>query len=123
MRILKTSEETAVILSVMMTRANVTRARISDKTIKFVSGRKQLKASFRIALNDDISQFGFLIVELYSGGQAIIKISALEAAKSFTAKSVLTDEEIKGLKKGTLDINLFREELEENEGDGEYFIE
>jgi hypothetical protein len=123
MRTLRTTEETAVILSVMMTRANVTRARISDKTIKLVSGRKQLRESFRITLNDDISEYGFLIVDLYSGGQAIIKISALEAAKSFTAKSVLTDAEIKDLKKGTLDLNIFRDELKENEDDNNDFIE
>ena len=109
MRTIRTAEESAVILSIMLTRANVTRARISDKTIKLVSGRVQLKESFRIALNCDIEEYGF----------TIIKISALDAAKSFTARSLLTDEEIKGLKKGTLDLDLFREELSETEGDDE----
>ena len=119
MRTIRTAEESAVILSIMLTRANVTRARISDKTIKLVSGRVQLKESFRIALNCDIEEYGFTIINLHSGGQAIIKISALDAAKSFTARSLLTDEEIKGLKKGTLDLDLFREELSETEGDDE----
>ena len=113
---IRTSEETAIILAVMMQRAEITRARISDKTIRLVSGRKRLEGSFRVNLNTDIAEFGFVIVPLDSGGQAIIKVSALEAAKSLTSVKVLKADEIQTIKKGTTPqlMDRFREELNEN---------
>src|SRR5262249_47377114 len=114
MRKLQTSEETAIILAVMMSRKQATRARISDRTIRLISGRKRLEASFRLSLNDDLAQFGFIMVGLDSGGQAVVKIAALEAAKPITAAKVLDTKELQALKRGSLQIEPFRRELGDN---------
>lgn len=107
------SDETAVILATMMYRAEMTRARVSDKTIRLVSGRKRVEGSFRVRLNEDMAELGFVIVPLESGGQAVVKISALEAAKTLTASKVLSELELKDLKRGTLDVDRLRSQLDE----------
>lgn len=107
------SDETAVILATMMHRAEMTRARVSDKTIRLVSGRTRVEGSFRVRLNEDMAELGFVIVPLESGGQAVVKISALEAAKTLTASKVLSELELKDLKRGTLDVGRLRSQLDE----------
>lgn len=115
MKKLRTSEETAVILAALLKKAEVTRARISDKTIKLVSGRSRLEESFRVNLNNDISEYDYIIIRLGSGGQAAIKISSLEAAKTVTAKRVLSNAEIQSLTKGNPDIDAYRKFIEDGE--------
>ncbi|MGD0958886.1 MAG: hypothetical protein ABSB19_03685 [Methylomonas sp.] len=115
---IRTSEETAVILAALLKKADATRARISDKTIKLVSGRKRLEGSFRISLDADIAEYGYIIVKLESGSQAIVKISALESAKTITVKKMFSSDEIRALRNKTPDMDVYRNFVE-NEGSEE----
>jgi hypothetical protein len=114
MAILRTSEETAVLIAAMM--GDATRARVSDKTIRLLSGRRRrLEGSFRQRLNDDLAEYGYVVVALPAGGQTVVRISALEAAKTLTAVKAFTRDELREIRLGTPDFNAYRARLEENE--------
>ncbi|MEN3295945.1 MAG: hypothetical protein V7642_5198 [Burkholderiales bacterium] len=100
MRQRRTVEETAVILAVILKRSGLDEARISDQTIRLVSGRKRLEGSFRQNLKDELVEYGLEIVRFDNGDQALVRVSALEAANAVTATNTLKPEELEKIRAG-----------------------
>jgi hypothetical protein len=111
-------EETAIILAVIFKRSGLGEARMSDQTIRMVSGRKRLEGSFRQNLKDELSEYGMEIVRFDSGDQALIRISALEAANTVTAAKTLTPEEMETIHAGEpVDLKRLLGELGDDQQD------
>lgn len=109
-------EETAVILAVIFKRSGLEEARISDQTIRMVSGRKRLEGSFRQNLKDELAEYGLEIVRFDAGDQALIRVSALEAAYTVTAAKTLNAEELETIRAGEpIDVKPFQSELGEEQ--------
>jgi hypothetical protein len=108
-------EETAVILAVIFKRSGLGEARMSDQTIRMVSGRKRLEGSFRQNLKDELGEYGLEIVRFDAGDQALIRVSALEAASTVTATETLKLEEMEAIRAGdSLDLKQLLNELGED---------
>jgi hypothetical protein len=108
-------EETAVILAVIFKRSRLGEARMSDQTIRMVSGRKRLEGSFRQNLKDELGEYGLEIVRFDAGDQALIRVSALEAAGTVTATETLKPEEMEAIRAGdSLDLKQLLNELGED---------
>lgn len=88
----RTSDQAAMLLAALFKRASLTRARVSEKTIRKISGRSMLRHAFRDRLQDALEDFGLHLVELERGGYAMIAISTLEGAKTILAKRYLSNE-------------------------------
>jgi hypothetical protein len=93
-------EETAVILAVILKRSGLDEARMSDQTIRLVSGRKRLEGSFRQNLKDELAEYGLEIIRFDNGDQALIRVSALEATNAVTATDTLKPEELETIRAG-----------------------
>ena len=88
----RTIEETAILIALLMKRADVKRARVSDKTIRVLSKRKTLRVAFLSELVSALDDLGVHMVELARGGFGLIPISALDGAPSILAKNYLTED-------------------------------
>jgi hypothetical protein len=109
-------EETAIILALIFKRSGLAQARVSDKTIRLISGRKRLEGSFRQNLKDELGEYEMEIVRLDTGDHALIKVSALEAAEPVTAAKTLTPEQMERLRTGEpFDLKQLSDELGEDE--------
>jgi hypothetical protein len=109
-------EETAIILALIFKRSGLGQARMNDKTIRLVSGRKRLEGSFRQNLKDELGEYGMEIVRLDTGDHALIKVSALEAAEAVTAAKTLTPEQLQRLRDGEpFELKQLLNELGEDE--------
>jgi hypothetical protein len=85
-----TPYHTSMLLAVLYRRAAVTRARISETTIRKLSGRSQLRSVFITDLRDELDDLGFAFLEI-ERGFALVPLSALNGAPSITAKKFLPD--------------------------------
>lgn len=109
-------EEAAVILAVILKRSGLVEARISDQTIRLISGRKRLEGSFRQNLKDELAEYGLEIIRFDGGDQALIRVSALEAAHTITAGKTLSSEEMDMMRAGEpIDLKQFLNELGEEQ--------
>lgn len=90
---LRTAQQTALLLAVLLKRSNQTRARVSNKTVMEFRGGK-LYASFVTSLRTELEDLGVLLAELDRGGFGLLKISTLEGAKALTPDRVFTSEEL-----------------------------
>jgi hypothetical protein len=118
---LRTVETTALYLTVLLRRSSQNRARLSGKTIRLVSGRTTLKLAFINMLAEALAQHSVSIVELDTGGYALIESKSLEAAKPITAKKFGSEDELRLLqKRRPLDDALLEDELG---GDREFAAE
>jgi hypothetical protein len=107
-----TAYETACILAVILKRSEQTRARVSTKTIKVISRRKNLRSVFVVDLITELADnFDWILFELSSGGYGAVQAQALEAAKAVTAAKWLRDEELKNLKRGKSNYSVYASEL------------
>lgn len=88
----RTAEQTAILLALLFKRANVKRARISERTIRVVSKRRSLRVAFLDRLREELDDLGLHIIELGRGGFGLIPISALDGAASILAKNYITIE-------------------------------
>ena len=68
----------ALLLALMVHRQKKARARISEKTLRFVSRRSTIRGSFLSDLRRELEDIGYVLVSLARGGYALIAISALE---------------------------------------------
>ena len=107
---MRSAEEVALLLALLMKRSGQRRARISEKTIKRLSGRSILRRVFRDLLSDHVETLGFKMFDLDRGGYGVISSSALDGAPAVTAKAVLGDE-LRQLKSGQLTFADIRAEL------------
>ncbi len=79
---MRTVEETALLLSLILKRSEQTRARISESTIRKVAGRRHLRGAFVNMLKDQLDILGLSMSELDRGGYGLIRASILEGASS-----------------------------------------
>jgi hypothetical protein len=97
---MRSAQQAAILLAIILNRSGQPRARVSAKTIKFIGERRHLRIAFLEQLTDTLAEYGWTLSEIDSGGYAAIRTKALEAAKPVTAKRWLTDDERRALKNG-----------------------
>lgn len=97
---MRSAQQAAILLALILNRSGQPRARVSAKTIKFVGDRRHLRTAFLAQLTDLLAEFSWTLSEIDSGGYAAIRTKALEAAKPATAKRWLTEDERRALKNG-----------------------
>ena len=102
---MRTPEETALLIALLLKRSEQTRARISEATIRKLSGRRHIRSAFVSMLLQHLDDLGLNMSELSRGGYGVIKASVLEGAPAVTAK--------KYLDQGKIDFDDVREELHE----------
>ncbi len=90
-------ERVAYLLALMLKRSNKTKGRMSKKTLKIVSGRKNLQAAFHINLYENLYDLGLEMVELDRGGYALFYRSILEGVPVLKARDLIPREERKSL--------------------------
>ena len=94
---MRSAEETAIVLAVILNRNGESRARVSVKTLRLAGNRFNLRAAFVRDVIDALAEFSWIMFEISTGGYGAVKSKALEAAKSVTAKRMLTDKELKAI--------------------------
>ncbi len=107
----RSPEETALLISLLFKRSGQKRGRLSGNTIRLLSKRQYLRVAFLHALQEQLDDFGFVLLELERGGFGIIPISALDGAPAITAKKYLAGD-LTGLKRGKIDFEDIRRDLE-----------
>lgn len=85
-------EQTAILLAVLLKRAESKRARVSEKTIRVLSKRKTLRVAFISELISALDDLGVHMVELHRGGFGLIPISALDGAPAILAKNYMGED-------------------------------
>lgn len=95
---MRSAEETAVILAVMFNRVQSTRARISEKTIRIMSGRRRIGVYFQHMLIEALSEFDYGLVHAPGGGYVIFKISSLTSTSKILRPALFSSAELEGLK-------------------------
>lgn len=111
-------QETALLVATLLNRAKKKRARISEKTIRFLSQRKTLRDAFKQELRDELDDLGIHLVQLNRGGFTAIAISALEGAEAIKAVHYMPDI-LEELKSGSVErvFKKIRAEVEAGEED------
>ncbi len=101
----------------MMEVNQVTRARISDKTLKLLAGRRRLDGFIRSAIATDLAEYDYAMISLNNGrGNAIIKMSTLEGTKQLTLIGTYPDEKMREeIITGSFDYDSLMTEYEDNE--------
>jgi hypothetical protein len=84
-------ETVALRLAVLLKRTEKTRARVSEKTLRILSGRTTLRDSFVVSIRNVLEDLGVVSVRLDRGGFALIATSALEGAPPALAKNLMPD--------------------------------
>lgn len=95
----------ALLLAVLLKRSGKTRGRLSEKTLRLLSGRTTLRERLIENVQGALDDLGVMMVRLERGGFALVAYSALEGAPPLTASQLLKD------RKGLSDEDLW-EELE-----------
>ena len=88
---IRTAEETALLAGLLLKQSGLKRGRISEKTIRKLSRRSQLRRVFIGRLTEQLDDLGLILVELERGGFGIMASSALEGAPAITAKRYLSE--------------------------------
>ena len=87
-------DDTAAALVLLLDRNETTRARITKATLREISGRRTVRASFLHNLFDAAADCGVALVELETDCYAIVRISALEEADALSLRTALSAEEL-----------------------------
>lgn len=117
----------AALIAELMRRAGATRARLSDKQLLRLSGRKKrLETSIREAVKNDLFDYGYILHKLDASGKfktsgyAIVAVSALHAAKPLKVLTLLDEDELEEIDEGTFDFDTLHFNLiDEDEDQGE----
>lgn len=118
---IRTVEQTAIILASLLQRSKERRVRIATKTVRLASRRTLLRVAFMAPLIETLAQrWGIAMFELDTGGYGLIKMSSVEAAKTATMKRMFTAADRKRLRDNEDD---FFDELAVNLEQEEEFIE
>ena len=91
--------ETALLIALMLKNSGRRRARLTSRTVKKLSGRDYLKASFVRHLQEELDNLGFVLPELAQGGFGLLPVGALEGAPRITA-AIHMDEYLTQMKQG-----------------------
>jgi hypothetical protein len=84
------SYQTSLLLALLFKRSKANRGRLSETTIRKLSGRSKLRTAFISDVRDDLDDLGYAFLEI-ERGYAIVPTSALNGAPSITAKKYLPD--------------------------------
>ena len=90
---LRSANEVAILVALMMKRTNYTRAKISNKTISELYGGR-LRAPFIVAMFEHCAEYGYAMMELDFGGFGVFRICSLAGTKSLTTGKFVSDEEL-----------------------------
>lgn len=104
------AKHVALLVAILLKRAEKTRARVSEKTIKNLAGRSTLRTAFTTDLRAWLEDFGVLLVQLDRGGFALVAIASLEGAPTVLSKNYVLEER-RALISGEFDENKLLEEL------------
>lgn len=102
--------DTALLLGLLLKRSEKPRARVSELTMKKLSGRALLRESFLGYLKYELEELSVVMSRLKRGGFALMDVSSLEGAPAVTAKVLLSDT-LRGLKSGSITIADIEDEL------------
>jgi hypothetical protein len=104
--------DTAILIALLLKRSGNKRSRISDKTLRTVSGRRTIRSVFVDKLKAELEDIGIHLIELDRGGFGLILSSVLDGAPAITAKRFILDE-IKAFDSNPEKAEKFRREIEE----------
>ncbi len=83
----------AVLIATLLHRTGKKRARITGKTLRYISGRTTIRDAFKSEVRNWLDEFGVVMVSLEQrGGFALVARSALEGAPPVLARSHIVDE-------------------------------
>jgi hypothetical protein len=116
----RSTEQTAVLVALLLKRSGQKRARLSENTIRVLSRRRTLRDAFKERLRAELDDIGLHLVQLERGGFGIIPINALDGAVAITAKKYLSDD-LRKLKKSDDDafFEKLRREVDEDADEGD----
>jgi hypothetical protein len=89
---IRTPEETAILVAILLKRSLKKRARVSEKTLRRLSKRTHLRHAFLDMLEEYLDMVGITMVQLDRGGYALLPSSALNGAPAITAKRYLEND-------------------------------
>jgi len=82
-------ELVALRLAVLLKRTSKARARVSEKTLRLLSGRSTLREAFLSTVRAHLEDLNVTFVRLDRGGFALIATSALEGAPPALVKNLM----------------------------------
>jgi hypothetical protein len=94
----------------MLHRSGKARGRVSEKTLKLVARRTNLRGAFEKEVKDWLDYYAVWLLPLDRGGWALVAKSALEGAPPITAMNFIKAE-LKALNDNTLDEAAVIDEL------------
>jgi hypothetical protein len=101
----------ALAIAVMFKRSGKPRARLTEKTFRLVSRRKErLHDSFITRVRVELEWRGIIFYQLTRGGFGILPAAALDGAPAIKAAEFLKPE-LKAIRKGQIDEDTLAEEL------------
>lgn len=104
-------EEVAVLIAVMLKRSRKTRARISEKTMRHISGRVVIRSAFLENLKGELEELEVFLIRLRRGGYGVVSSSSIEGATTILGKDYIP-KEVKSAKGGVpLDLPALYDEL------------
>ncbi len=106
---MRTPEETALLIALLLQRSEQKHARISLPTLRRLSKRRHIRMAFLSMVEDHLDDLGVILFELERGGYGLIPSRALEGAQIITAKQYLQNELCNGI-----DFDAIRDELEQH---------
>jgi hypothetical protein len=101
---LRTAEQSALVLAAMFHRSNQKRGRVSAKTIRIVSRRSHLKGAFTANLTECLAQYDISMSELKTGGFGLIRSTSLQAAPNITYRNCFELDEKTKLRIDSADV-------------------
>ena len=113
--VMRTAEDTALLVKLLLLRSDQKRARIREKTIRLLARRQRLKAGFVRELQDRMDDAGLILVELSSGGYGLITSASLDGAPTVTAKKYLMEDLARVRKDPAKALDAIRKEVETDE--------
>jgi len=112
---IRTAEETALLIALLLKRSEQKRARVSVATIRRLSKRKHIRGAFIDMLRGQLDSLGVILVELDRGGYGLIPSNVLDGAPAITAKKYLS-EDLKQIARNEKSFDGIREELDDDLG-------
>ena len=98
----KTPEETALLVALLLKRAQQKRARISVATLNFLSGRDRIRSPFIARVQEALSyDAGIMMQELNRGGFGLILTESLTGAPAITPNVYLPESSLPKTSKRT----------------------
>jgi hypothetical protein len=113
-----TARAVAIAIALMHKRAAKSRTRLTEKTFRLISRRRErLHDSFITSVRAELDERGLIFFRLGRGGFGMLPAAALDGAPAIRASEYLA-EELPEIRRGRIDEEAFAAELED-EADSE----